>query len=281
MASILTRLSDRSLQRLLEALVSGRLTFPVSSLTLAQLVPQADLPALTEELHRLQGLGLTQQVLAEWLRVLIDQRLQHRQSLISPELVMTGPETPGTMLRDTAVVVRQLFVNAAESVWVCGFALHQGRDIFQCLGMRMTQQPQLSVRLFLNIDRPYGDTSADEQILARFRQRFSETQWPPNVRLPEVYYDPRSLEPNERGKSACLHAKFVISDTRQLFISSANFTEAAQQRNIETGLLINSDRLAQELRQHFQALIDHGHLKAVKWYGADGSVSQHSYGSLN
>lgn len=267
MASILTRLSDRSLQRLLEAVVSGRLTFPVSSLTLAQLVPQADLPALTEELHRLQGLGLTQQVLAEWLRVLIDQRLQHRQSLISPELVMTGPETPGTIVRDTGVVVRQLFVNAVDSVWVCGFAVYQGREIFQCLGTRMTEQPKLSVRLFLNIDRPYGDTSPDEQILARFRQRFSETQWPTNVRLPEIYYDPRAIATDEAGKSACLHAKFVISDTRQLFISSANFTEAAQQRNIETGLLIDSERLAHELRQRFQALIDLGHLKVVKWYG--------------
>jgi phosphatidylserine/phosphatidylglycerophosphate/cardiolipin synthase-like enzyme len=50
-----------------------------------------------------------------------------------------------------------------------------------------------------------------------------------------VFYDPRSvtLEP---GKAAALHAKCVVIDEFDLFVSSANFTEAAQQRNIEVGL---------------------------------------------
>jgi phosphatidylserine/phosphatidylglycerophosphate/cardiolipin synthase-like enzyme len=274
MQSILTQLNDRSLQRLHEAVVTGRLTFPVSSLTLAQLVPQADVSLLFTELVRLQGLGMTADLLSEWLRVLQDERLLARRAQLVPELVMTGPETAGAMLRDTGVVVRQLFANAAESVWVCGFAVYQGREIFQALGARMTEQPDLLVRLLLNIDRPYGDTSSDDHLLARFRQRFAETQWPTGVRLPEVYYDPRSLASDDAGKSACLHAKFVIADGRHMFLSSANFTEAAQQRNIEAGLLIESERLATELSQHFQSLIDEGHLRIVKWYGTGfGGVS--------
>jgi phosphatidylserine/phosphatidylglycerophosphate/cardiolipin synthase-like enzyme len=35
-----------------------------------------------------------------------------------------------------------------------------------------------------------------------------------------------------------IHAKCVIADQRQALITSANFTEAAQKRNIEVGLLV-------------------------------------------
>jgi|GEM_PF-4210956 len=61
-------------------------------------------------------------------------------------------------------------------------------------------------------------------------------------------------------------AKFVIADSRQVFISSANFTEAAQQRNIEAGVLSENTSLAGELRLHFQSLIDHGYLKKLRWH---------------
>ncbi|MFN9039714.1 MAG: hypothetical protein ACK5YO_25675, partial [Planctomyces sp.] len=87
MQSILTQQNDRSLQRLHEAVVTGRLTFPVSSLTLAQLVPQADVSLLFTELVRLQGLGMTADLLSEWLRVLQDERLLARRAQLVPELV--------------------------------------------------------------------------------------------------------------------------------------------------------------------------------------------------
>ena len=43
-------------------------------------------------------------------------------------------------------------------------------------------------------------------------------------------------------------------DEMQAFISSANFTEAAQLRNIEVGVLIRSSVLARQLIQHFESL---------------------------
>jgi phosphatidylserine/phosphatidylglycerophosphate/cardiolipin synthase-like enzyme len=52
-----------------------------------------------------------------------------------------------------------------------------------------------------------------------------------------------------------LHAKCVVVDGEAVFISSANFTEAAQERNIEMGLLVHSDWLAQRVTRHFDALL--------------------------
>lgn len=73
--------------------------------------------------------------------------------------------------------------------------------------------------------------------------------------MPEVYYDPRSLEIATHEKSA-LHAKCIVVDGREVFISSANFTEAAQNRNVEVGLLIRSASLAGNLTGQFDALVD-------------------------
>jgi len=266
MSSALTQLSDRSLQRLREALASSRLTMPVSSLTLAQLIPQEQLQPILEELRGLHQSGMTPAVLICMIDILLEQRGELRSETGRLELVMTGPEPPGSMIRDTAVVVRQMFSHAARSICICGFAVYQGKDIFAALANRMEALPELNVRMYLNIDRPHGDSSPSELLLAKFQKRFRENQWPENMRLPEVFYDPRPLADDDTNKSACLHAKFVISDSQQVFLSSANFTEAAQQRNIEAGVLLDSSVLARDIESHFQSLIDHGFLKRLRFH---------------
>ena len=57
---------------------------------------------------------------------------------------------------------------------------------------------------------------------------------------------------------AVLHAKAVVHDNEQVFITSANLTPKALERNIEAGLLVRDRALAQALASHFQRLIDTG-----------------------
>src|SRR5690606_13068424 len=141
-------------------------------------------------------------------------------------------------------------------VLVVGYAIYQGRHVFEALAERMQQNPALQVRFCLNVVRSDTDTSRSEVILSRFATRFKETQWPPGAPLPEVYYDPRSVADQEPVRSS-LHAKCIVVDTRQVFISSANFTEAGQRRNIEVGLRIDSAPLAEQLAEHFARLRKH------------------------
>ena len=75
------------------------------------------------------------------------------------------------------------------------------------------------------------------------------------IKPPEVSFDPRALEADSQ-KKACLHAKCIVVDRKDLFVSSANFTEAAQERNVEVGLLIHSTILAERVQMHFEALLD-------------------------
>jgi len=79
--------------------------------------------------------------------------------------------------------------------------------------------------------------------------------------MPALFYDPRSLASGE-GPRASLHAKCVVVDGVRASIGSANQTEAAQQRNIEIGVIV-SGAIAETLERHFDALIAGGHLQPL------------------
>jgi len=71
--------------------------------------------------------------------------------------------------------------------------------------------------------------------------------------LAEFYYDSRSL--NAAAAPMALHAKCIVVDRRELFVSSANFTEAAQRRNIEVGVLVRSGSLARQASEFSDPLL--------------------------
>jgi phosphatidylserine/phosphatidylglycerophosphate/cardiolipin synthase-like enzyme len=64
-------------------------------------------------------------------------------------------------------------------------------------------------------------------------------------------------------KRASLHAKCIVIDEDRAFITSANFTEAAHERNIEAGTVITDTIFARGLKSQFDTLVDHGALRRV------------------
>jgi hypothetical protein len=170
------------------------------------------------------------------------------------DLVTTGPEAGGVANRNTAVVVSELFREAEHSVLVAGYAVYQGQKVFQALGDRMAQHPQLKTRMFLDVPRKQSDTSSADALIARFVQQFKSSQWPNGMPLPNVYCCEQLMTQN--GKPGSLHAKCIVVDSEHVFVSSANFTEAAQERNIEVGLLVQSRALAERVCRFFDALLD-------------------------
>jgi phosphatidylserine/phosphatidylglycerophosphate/cardiolipin synthase-like enzyme len=79
---------------------------------------------------------------------------------------------------------------------------------------------------------------------------------------PEVYYDPRSVE-LESWKRAVLHAKAVVADDRWTLLTSANFTEAAQERNIEAGVVVDDEVIAARVIRQFDELASQGLMRQV------------------
>ena len=121
--------------------------------------------------------------------------------------------------------------------------------------LAMSEWSQLEVTMCLDVNRDRQDKSPSEIVLSRFVQRFKDHQWPSATRLPLIYFDPRSIHDDEPVRSS-LHAKVIVVDGLKVFVSSANFTEAAQDRNIEVGLLIESRSIADKISSHFETLVD-------------------------
>jgi phosphatidylserine/phosphatidylglycerophosphate/cardiolipin synthase-like enzyme len=135
-----------------------------------------------------------------------------------------------------------------------------GPKAFDVLARRMEDRPALRVTLLLNIQRKRGDSTASDQLVRRFADHFWKTDWPGSSR-PNVFYDPRALD--LQGPSGVLHAKAVVADDEAVFLTSANLTEAALDRNIELGILIRNHALALTICTYFQTLIDRHLLKLL------------------
>jgi hypothetical protein len=254
-------LTDADLAALAAALRSGRLHAPYTAVSLQRFCPPVHAGTTATRLQQVHDEGMQPQHLALLAETIIRTRSQRLQGDDLVDLVWTGPEAPGVANRDTGVVVRDLFGTAEEEVLVAGFAVYQGRIIFKRLAERMEERPLLRVKLFLDVQRHPTDTSLEGEVLGRFVHRFRTQEWP-GERLPELYYDPRSLD-LEAVKRSSLHAKCIVVDRQVAFVTSANFTEAAQTRNIEVGALIRCQRFAARLARHFEALADVGLLNRL------------------
>jgi hypothetical protein len=192
--SQLLRLSDHDLRGLAAAIRSHRITPPWTALALQRILPGSVCGDAAVELQRLADNGVAGDQLATMLEFVVQDRGQRRADAETIELVTSGPEAPGIANRDTSVVLRGLFDRAESSVLIAGCAVYQGQRVFQALADRMQQTPGLQVRMFLDIQRAYGDTTMASLLVRRFAERFRTEQWPADRPLPEVYYAPRSAD---------------------------------------------------------------------------------------
>jgi phosphatidylserine/phosphatidylglycerophosphate/cardiolipin synthase-like enzyme len=167
------------------------------------------------------------------------------------ELVLSGPDVYSVPTEDTVAVFQTLVQEAEEEVLLVGYTVYDGKELFRPLVKRLQGTSGLKVVFCLDIARRPGDTSPDAEIVRRFAKEFRKRHWP-WPELPELYYDPRALLHGE-GR-ASLHAKCVVVDRKAALITSANFTEAAQQRNIELGLLVRHAPIAARIVEYFVGL---------------------------
>ncbi|WP_437681705.1 DISARM system phospholipase D-like protein DrmC [Sorangium sp. So ce131] len=170
----------------------------------------------------------------------------------APELVWTGPDVPVGTARDTAVVLRSLFEGARESVLLAGYSFDHAEDVLAPLHGAMRSR-DVDVRFFIDIPQIERSAAADAH-LARYFRKFLAESWPFGEPRPRLYYDKRALAP---GPPFCsLHAKCVVVDGARAFVSSANFTQRGQERNIEVGVLIEDPSFASYLAGQWLGLID-------------------------
>lgn len=248
----LADLASHLRDRVVSALESGTLAAPYPPALLNSVLGTPEASAMISgALQDLGRMGISGPAAAAFIRSVAKVSARTPR----PDLVWSGPEVPGLHARDTRRVFEELLGSAERTVWASTYAFFDGPRAFKVLAQRMDEKSDVRVTLLLNIQRKFGDTTAADHLVRRFADRFWTKDWP-GTRRPMVYYDPRSLA--DEGAEGVLHAKAVVVDEEVAFVTSANLTEAALDRNIELGLLVRDRGLAASISLHFRTLIDKG-----------------------
>ena len=164
----------------------------------------------------------------------------------SVEMVWTGPSPASSKLRRTDQALLQIIDSAQEMLWIVSFAAYRVNDILTSLKKALERGVRVGL-ILESSEESEGKLSTDQirEIQNELGTACKFYVWPTEKR-----------EANEYGRRGLLHAKCAIADGRHILVSSANLTEAAMRRNIELGVLIESERYSSQVEEHIQWLIE-------------------------
>ena len=265
MASDLNTLLDLPASTLLElgnALLGGALRYGISA---GMLAPFAGGKAneLAGTLQAVIDSGCSTQALGQMCHALHAAKARMETADAAVFLTLSGPEVTGTPVVSTPTMVRALFEEAARDVIVASYVFYQCKDLFAPLAARLDTDPNFKVRFIVDLSHQRESPAEPLPIVAnRFKAKFMTELWS-GTKEPEFWHDPRVFEVDERRLAGVMHAKVVIIDTEAALVTSANFTEAAQSRNIEVGVIVRQSHQVRRLRSYFEGLIQTGLLRQI------------------
>ena len=144
----------------------------------------------------------------------------------STELVWTGPDSHIFPVRRSEQVLLDIINSANETLFIVSFVLVNIPYVEQALKQAIARGVQ--VRMLLE-----SEDKESSSVFVNTLERLHKNI--PNIQL---YIWPRKNRGKYQTGFARVHAKCVVADKKEAFITSANLTEAALDRNIEMGVNI-------------------------------------------
>jgi phosphatidylserine/phosphatidylglycerophosphate/cardiolipin synthase-like enzyme len=164
-------------------------------------------------------------------------RLQERNSV---ELVWTGPPSEAAPTRRTDQVLLDVIKRAERELFVISFVAYDVPGVVQALNEAIARQ--VTVRLLIEASDAHGGTLSVDYA-SKFKALVPRAQ---------LYIWASPGASYEGGK---VHAKVALADDNCAFITSANLTGHAMERNIEAGVLVRGTQVPRMLHAHLNALI--------------------------
>lgn len=159
----------------------------------------------------------------------------------SIELVWTGPTTPFVSARRTEQALLQVINAAQQTLFITSFVAYDVSSIVKSLNLAIDRG--VGVSMLLELSQGHGGNVSIDGI-GKMRSLV------PQARL---YAWREKADPFVDGS---VHAKVAVADGTVCFITSANLTGYAMERNMEAGVLITGGGIPERLDAHLQALID-------------------------
>lgn len=151
------------------------------------------------------------------------------------ELVWTGASTSLVSTRKTEQVLLETIEAAKRELFIVSYVAYDVDSIVTAL--RSAIERGVKVEILMESTSDYGGRISMDSIGLFQRE------------LPEaiLYWW------NEEGAS--VHAKCAVADSKTAFITSANLTGAAMQKNMELGVKIEGGDIPGQLHEHLKALV--------------------------
>ena len=157
------------------------------------------------------------------------------------ELVLTGPTAPNVATRRTEQVFLDVITSAQSEVFIVSFVAHERPSILTALKKAADKGVRVNVVLESSVDS--GGTLESDQFVGL------------KAALPDAtFYQWTKREGEFAGGK--VHAKIVVSDQKSAFLTSANLTGHAMERNIEAGALFRGGDTPRDIARYLLGLID-------------------------
>ena len=184
---------------------------------------------------------------------MLEVALVAKRSQQTTELVWTGPPTPVVPVRRTEQVLCDLIRGAERRLSMTSFGIFQVPRLVEELEQALARG--VTLRIVLGDRESHSTQEIDrqrQQLGHVVSTRATLLQWPAERR-------PR----DEQGHAGLMHVKAAVADSRIAFLTSANLTEAALERNMELGVLIRGGAVPPSIDRLIDALVESGELQVV------------------
>lgn len=166
---------------------------------------------------------------------------QRTQRDCNVELVWTGPTTPFVATRRTEQVLVDLIQRAKKELFIVSFVAYDVSSVMAAINSAVDRG--VDTRILVEAPLTQGGSLHVDPV-ATMRNAV------PSAKL-YVWTD--RPQPFTSGR---VHAKVAVSDDNLAFLTSANLTGHALEKNMEAGVLVEGGSVPDNLRSHLHALIE-------------------------
>lgn len=159
------------------------------------------------------------------------------------EMVWTGPSTGLVPVRHTKRVLCEVIDAAKHRLFIVSFVAYDVTSIVDALRGAIGRGVQIGA--LLELSESHGGRVGHDSI-ATMRKLFPAM---------DMYVWRSGKGTLSGAPTGAVHAKCAVADQEVAFITSANLTGAAMERNMELGVLIKGGNIPSELHRHLEALV--------------------------
>ncbi|BAL13474.1 MULTISPECIES: DISARM system phospholipase D-like protein DrmC [Bradyrhizobium] len=164
---------------------------------------------------------------------------RHAKAEQELELVWTGPPGPTIATRRTEQALLEVIDAAANRLFVTSFVAYSVPSVMKAFERAIARGVRLSMLLELS-EQDGGGITFD--VIGKMK-----------AALPTAHICSWTNQ-GEKFAGGKVHAKIAVADETVCFVSSANLTGHAMERNMEAGVLIRGGSVPRDLHRHLEAL---------------------------